>query len=85
MSHPTGRHTHWGGLPVHDFPLLEEEVPASLPAADAVAWRLSVEDYYENELGNWARTFARFAETVDLSQVRALLVGVWPEACLVDT
>ncbi|MEU6634081.1 hypothetical protein ABZ905_38310 [Streptomyces parvus] len=45
MSRPNERHTHWGGLPVHEFPLLEEEVPASLPAADAVAWRLSVEDF----------------------------------------
>ncbi|MEU6634080.1 hypothetical protein ABZ905_38305 [Streptomyces parvus] len=36
-------------------------------------------------VGDWARTFARFAETIDLSQVRALIVGTWPEARLIET
>ncbi|WP_435884028.1 hypothetical protein [Streptomyces cyaneofuscatus] len=72
MSCPTGRHTHWGGLPTFVFPFLPpaEELPQPLPAADAVAWRISVEHYFEVELRNWARAFARFAEAVDLSRVR---------------
>ncbi|MFJ9209450.1 STM4015 family protein [Streptomyces sp. NPDC102264] len=78
------RMSEWGGLPTFEFPLLEEELPASLPAADAVAWRISVEDYFEVELGEWAATFARFAEVVDLSRVQALLVGIWPQAAIPD-
>ncbi|MFF7738271.1 STM4015 family protein [Streptomyces sp. NPDC007984] len=81
----TERHPHWGGLPTYEFPLLEEELPASLPAADAVAWRISTEGYFDVEMGEWARSFARFAQAVDLSRVRALLVGIWPEACVIET
>ncbi|WP_432042465.1 STM4015 family protein [Streptomyces cadmiisoli] len=73
------RLSEWGGLPTFDFPQLAEELPESLPADDAVAWRISVEEYYDAEAGRWAATFARFAEAVDLSRVRSLVVGVWPE------
>ncbi|MFQ3563027.1 STM4015 family protein [Streptomyces gramineus] len=79
------RHTQLGGLPAYSFPLLHEELPSSLPAAGSVAWRISVEGYYDVELGEWARTFARFSQAVDLTQVRALLVGIWPEAFVIDT
>ncbi|MFF8018583.1 STM4015 family protein [Streptomyces sp. NPDC007929] len=70
----------WGGLPLYKFPLLEEDLPESLPAADAVAWRLTVEDYCDAERGQWAATFERLAKAVDLSRVRALVVGIWPDA-----
>ncbi|AWW43257.1 STM4015 family protein [Streptomyces cadmiisoli] len=78
------RPAEWGGLPTFEFPLLEEDLPESLPAADAVAWRITVEGYYDVDLGQWAATFARFAEVVDLSQVRALIVGIWPQAAIPD-
>ncbi|MFC8093466.1 STM4015 family protein [Streptomyces sp. NPDC057301] len=74
------RMNEWGGLPLYEFPLLEEDLPESLPAADAVAWRVTVEDYCEGERGHWAATFARLAKAVDLSRLRALVVGIWPDA-----
>ncbi|UED83502.1 STM4015 family protein [Streptomyces profundus] len=69
------------GLPAFDFPAEPREPKdvAQLPAADAVAWRIAVEPYGDDD-EEWTARFARFADTVDLSQVRALIVGVWGEA-----
>ncbi|MDT0380637.1 STM4015 family protein [Streptomyces sp. DSM 42041] len=65
-----------GGLPVWDFPAPGDR--KELPAADAVAWRLSVDPYGDDD-ESFQECWERFARTVDLSAVRALLVGVWGE------
>lgn len=66
------------GLPVFDFPSAEESAEKGLPAADAVAWRVSARDHDGEE--SWPDAFARFAAAVDLTRVRALVVGAWQEA-----
>lgn len=65
------------GLPTHDFPPPGKE--GSLPVADAVAWRLSVEPY-DDDSETFDDHWRRFTETVDLASVRALIVGIWGEA-----
>ncbi|MEU6392319.1 STM4015 family protein [Streptomyces sp. NPDC046939] len=65
------------GLPVFDFPAVDAKHTSALPAADAVAWRVSVGSYDSQE--SWPEAFARFAEAVDLGRVRALVVGSWSE------
>lgn len=64
------------GLPAFTFPEAGEET--ALPEPETVAWRVAVEVYESAE--SWAETFARFADTVDLSRVRALIVGGWTDA-----
>jgi hypothetical protein len=80
----TARHLkEFHGLPVADFPSLASlpgsgGVPEGLPAAEAAAWRISSDTYDSEE--SWPAAFARFAATVDLTRVRALVVGAWEEA-----
>jgi hypothetical protein len=62
-------------LPVFDFPAAGGT--ASLPEAGSVAWRIAVDSYGSEE--PWEKAFARFAEAVDLSRVRAVVVGSWSE------
>ncbi|MGQ4511303.1 STM4015 family protein [Streptomyces sp. DW26H14] len=64
------------GLPAFEF--AEAEAGAALPPAASVAWRIRAELYGAET--TWAEEFARFAEAVDLSQVRALIVGMWNDA-----
>ncbi|RSS60863.1 STM4015 family protein [Streptomyces sp. WAC06614] len=66
------------GLPVFDFPEGDATGGSSLPDAGAVAWRLS-SDCYDGE-ESWPEVFARFTAAVDLSRVRAIVVGPWQEA-----
>ncbi|EFG65186.1 WGR domain-containing protein [Streptomyces sp. SPB074] len=49
-----------------------------LPAADAVAWSLGVEPWESDE--TWTECFDRFRSHVELSEVRALVIGSWGEA-----
>lgn len=83
----TGIHLDaWGGLPTHPFPVLDEETDEAdraaamreLPAADEVAWRITVSCDEPEE--TWTEAFERFLETVDPGRVRALVIGCWPEA-----
>lgn len=75
----------FGGLPAFTFPDLEPDEPKKkkknkpkpLPEADAVAWRVGVATYETTE--TWAECFARFAATVDLSKVSALIIGTWDD------
>ncbi|MET9688081.1 STM4015 family protein [Streptomyces sp. NPDC006514] len=77
MSHP--RHlTESCGLPVFDFPSPEDAGTTPLPAADAVAWRISSDSYDSEE--SWTEAFARFRAAVDTTVVRAIVVGAWEEA-----
>ncbi|MCY0929540.1 STM4015 family protein [Streptomyces sp. H27-H1] len=64
-----------GGLPAFDFPGPGDT--RALPEPDAVAWRVSVDTYDSEE--EWPQAFARFTESVDTRQVRALIVGGWPD------
>ncbi|WP_175409369.1 STM4015 family protein [Streptomyces sp. TRM64462] len=71
----------WYGLPVFDFPGPEDEgndKADDLPAADAVAWRISTDTYDAEE--SWPEALARFAATVDTTRVRAIVVGAVEEA-----
>ncbi|MFG2486843.1 MULTISPECIES: STM4015 family protein [Streptomyces] len=77
MSYP--RHlTESCGLPVFDFPTPEDADTTPLPAADAVAWRISCDSYDSEE--SWTEAFARFTAAVDTTLVRAIVVGSWEEA-----
>ncbi|MFJ3960484.1 STM4015 family protein [Streptomyces sp. NPDC090036] len=77
MSYP--RHlTESCGLPVFDFPKLEDADTTRLPAADAVAWRISSDSYDSEE--SWTEAFARFTDAVDTTAVRAIVVGSWEDA-----
>ncbi|MFF0203978.1 STM4015 family protein [Streptomyces sp. NPDC005017] len=64
------------GLPAFTFPGPDEE--AKLPAADAVAWRVTSDVYDADE--EWEAAFERFCAQVDTTGVRALIVGAWREA-----
>ena len=70
----------FGGLPVADWPVAGDEEAGGRPSAGAgeAAWRVSVPCYGAEE--TWPEAFARFGAAVDLGQVRALVVGAWPEA-----
>lgn len=71
-----GKHlAEFGGLPAFDFPQPADSPPPDLPAADAVAWRISVGSWTSTR--DWAAVFAAFLDTVDSSRVRALIVGYW--------
>ncbi|MEW2544457.1 STM4015 family protein [Streptomyces sp. NPDC047002] len=73
---PSDSLTEFHGLPTFDF----SGAPGAqgLPPADSVAWRVWVESY-DAEIP-WDKEFDRFAEAVDLSRVRALVVGAWSDA-----
>ncbi|MDX3239965.1 STM4015 family protein [Streptomyces sp. ME03-5709C] len=65
------------GLPAFDFP-----APGAwqeLPAAGAVAWRLSVNPWDDDAKETFAQVWDRFLETVEPAEVRALVVGQWGE------
>ncbi|MFI0938822.1 STM4015 family protein [Streptomyces sp. NPDC021020] len=67
----------YAGLPVVDWPSpAEKRRPAA--AAGEAAWRIAADTYDSEE--TWPEAFARFTAAVDLTQVRALVVGAWPEA-----
>lgn len=68
----------FGGLPTVDFRHTTEA--ADRPAADAVAWRLSVDPYGGDGEGPWEEEFAAFLDAVDPAGVRALIIGRWGEA-----
>jgi hypothetical protein len=65
-------------LPVFDFPAAGAQ--GELPAAGAVAWRLSVEVYEADRPETFEQMWQRFLETVDPAGVRALVIGQWEEA-----
>ncbi|WP_433360505.1 STM4015 family protein [Streptosporangium sp. CA-115845] len=55
---------------------------APMPAAGEAAWRISVRVHDAKE--TFEEHFARFVETVDTTEVRAIIVGGWDEAYEVD-
>ncbi len=61
------------GLPVYDFPVEGEEA-GPLPAAGEVAWKLSRYQLLTDG-ESFETCWNRFLDTVDLSQVRALVLG----------
>ncbi|MFB7501037.1 STM4015 family protein [Streptomyces sp. NPDC056161] len=63
------------GLPVLTFPV--PGATAKLPEPDAVAWRIGHERWTCGE--PWQDTFGRFCAEVDLTRVRALIVGIWDD------
>jgi hypothetical protein len=71
--------TVYAGLPVVDWPSAREaERGRPTAAAGEAAWRITADTYDSEE--SWPEAFARFAEAVDLAEVRAIVVGAWPEA-----
>lgn len=64
------------GLPAFDFP--SDGAKAELPAPASVAWRIAVEAYESED--QWEEAFARFAEAVDTTEVRALIAGSWSDS-----
>ncbi|MER5636083.1 STM4015 family protein [Kitasatospora sp. NPDC002227] len=68
--------TEFHRLPVFDvFPESPTEGEArSLPAVDAVAWRVGL--HYDAK-GTFAERWAEFLELVDAEQVRAVVIGPW--------
>jgi hypothetical protein len=65
------------GLPAFDFPA--PGARRELPAAGAVAWRLSVNPWQDEAKETFPEIWDRFLETVDPAGVRALVVGQWGE------
>ncbi|MEW9513631.1 STM4015 family protein [Streptomyces bacillaris] len=74
------QHLHeFGGLPAVDFQ--HTGAGGSRPAADAAAWRVSVEPYGDDDRDRpWADEFADFLGAVDTAGVKALIIGQWGEA-----
>lgn len=68
----------FGGLPVFTFPE-PADAPTALPAAGAVAWRLAFDPYDDGGFDSFDELWQRFTSTVDLSGVRALVIGQWGE------
>ncbi|MFD3410073.1 STM4015 family protein [Streptomyces cyaneofuscatus] len=69
----------FGGLPAVAFQPKDD--PADRPAADDVAWRISVEPYGDDDRDRpWADEFADFLGSVDPAGVKALIIGQWGEA-----
>ncbi|MEV6164979.1 STM4015 family protein [Streptomyces sp. NPDC052052] len=66
------------GLPAIDFPHTTEEAPVQ--AADAVAWRISVDPYDDDSDATWEEAFRIFLERVRPDGVRALIIGQWGES-----
>ncbi|MFF2921370.1 STM4015 family protein [Streptomyces celluloflavus] len=65
------------GLPVFEFP--PATAGTALPEPGAVAWRLSVDPYDDSDEETFAERWQRFTGTVELSGVRALVLGQWGE------
>ncbi|MFD7973190.1 STM4015 family protein [Streptomyces clavifer] len=66
------------GLPAVDFQ--HETGGAARPAADAVAWRISVDPFdSDREELTWEQEFTSFLEAVDPAGVEALIIGQWGE------
>ncbi|WP_103503082.1 STM4015 family protein [Streptomyces sp. SM14] len=65
-------------LPVRDFGGPEAD-HAEVADHGAVAWRIAVEPYGDDP-EEFTDAFQRFTEVVDLTQVRALVIGQWGEA-----
>ncbi|CAM5406740.1 STM4015 family protein [Streptomyces badius] len=74
------QHLHeFGGLPAVDFRHTTDG--GSRPAADAAAWRISVDPYGDDDRDRpWEEEFADFLGSVDPAGVRALIIGQWGEA-----
>ncbi|MEV5161657.1 STM4015 family protein [Streptomyces sp. NPDC053728] len=69
----------WLGLQAVDFQR-GAEGPAR-PAADAAAWRISVDPYGSDEADvSWEEEFDAFLAAVDPSRVKALIIGQWGES-----
>ncbi|WP_327420998.1 STM4015 family protein [Streptomyces sp. NBC_01527] len=66
------------GLPAVDFQHATGEAPAQ--AADAAAWRISVDPYGDESEMTWEEAFQAFLGAVDPGCVRALIIGQWGEA-----
>ncbi|MEU5655370.1 STM4015 family protein [Streptomyces sp. NPDC047737] len=66
------------GLPAVDFQ--RETDGEARPAADAAAWRISVDPYSDEEDADWEEKFGAFLDAVDPSGVEALIIGQWGEA-----
>ncbi|MBB0233108.1 leucine-rich repeat domain-containing protein, partial [Streptomyces calidiresistens] len=67
---------HFHGLPVHEH--VGGDVP--LPDPASVAWRVRADVYGENAVfGSMEGAWGDFSSRVDLSRVRALVIGTWGE------
>ncbi|MET9658869.1 STM4015 family protein [Streptomyces sp. NPDC006510] len=66
------------GLPAVDFQHATGEAPGQ--AADAAAWRISVDPYDDESEMTWEDAFQAFLKAVDPAGVRALIVGQWGES-----
>lgn len=67
------------GLAAVDFQRNATETPR--PAADAAAWRISVDPYDDEDADRtWEQEFSAFLEAVDPAGVRALIIGQWGES-----
>ncbi|MEU2132983.1 STM4015 family protein [Streptomyces sp. NPDC018352] len=70
IEHPESFH----GLPVHTLPGPGRAADAPLPDAGSVAWRL--ESAWQGDL-TFGPLWQHFLDTVDTTQVRALVIGAW--------
>ncbi|MYV48386.1 STM4015 family protein [Streptomyces sp. SID2888] len=66
------------GLPAFDF--AEAVGQRELPEAGVVAWRLAADPYGDPPYGDFDALWKQFLDSVDLSGVRAIIVGQWGEA-----
>ncbi|MFC9621911.1 STM4015 family protein [Streptomyces sp. NPDC056930] len=66
------------GLPAVDFQHATKEAPVQ--AADAAAWRISVDPYDDECEMTWEEAFQAFVAAVDPAGVRALIIGQWGES-----
>jgi hypothetical protein len=64
--------TEFAGLQITDF--TSAEVGGGLPAAGSTAWRVWIDDFVE-DFGPFQELFAQFLDTVDTTQVTALIIG----------
>ncbi|MEU4831075.1 STM4015 family protein [Streptosporangium sp. NPDC023615] len=64
----------YAGLPIEGL----RPPGAPMPVAGETAWRLSVHVYDDDE--TLAGQFARFVETVETTEVKAIIIGGWGEA-----
>ncbi|MEU6536496.1 STM4015 family protein [Streptomyces sp. NPDC047000] len=74
------------GLPAFDFP--PPGVEKDLPEAGAVAWRLATDPYGSGDggmEGTYPELWDRFTASVDLTAVRALVIGLWDEPYEADS
>lgn len=66
------------GLPAVDFQHATKETPVQ--AADAAAWRITVDPYDDECEMTWEEAFQAFVTAVDPAGVRALIIGQWGES-----